>query len=168
MEKCSISSHTTNSSGIILANTKNSYAANMMVVVGLVAIILVFLIRAVLRLLQPRPPNNMSAPVEESLDQYSMFAKYPYNQLVFAGRSPPTTQCLFDPSCTMPKQPPCAFISPPFHSFTLYYFIFSIVVVCTEQMLEDAPIQESIQCSTNKGKAVTVIGGNEYPPPADD
>ena len=88
MEKCSISSHTTNSSGIILANTKNSYAANMMVVVGLVAIILVFLIRAVLRLLQPRPPNNMSAPVEESLDQYSMFAQYPYNQLVFAGRSP--------------------------------------------------------------------------------
>ena len=50
----------------------------------------------------------------------------------------------------------------------LYYFIFSIVVVCTEQMLEDAPIQKSIQCSTNKGKAATVIGGKEYPPPADD
>ena len=86
MEKCSISSHTTNSSGIILTYT-NSYAANMMIVAGLVAIILVFLIRAVLQLLQPRPPN-MSAPVEESLDQYGMFGQYPYNQLVVVGRSP--------------------------------------------------------------------------------
>ena len=68
----------------------------------------------------------------------------------------------------MPQQPSCVFMSPPFHSFMLYRFIFSIVVVCTEQMSEDAPIQESIQCSTNKGKAVAVIGGKEYPPPADD
>ena len=58
----------------------------MMIVGGLVPIILVFLIRAVLQLLQPRPPN-MSSSVEESLDQYGVFAQYSYNQLVVVGRS---------------------------------------------------------------------------------
>ena len=166
MEKCIISSHTKNSSVIIL--TTNSDTANMIAVAGLVAIILVvffvFLIKAVLRLLQPRPPN-MSAPVEESLDQYGVFAQHPYNQLVVVGRSPqqPNVHLIHLVTChnnhlmhshLLPSIPSCY--------ITLY------LLVCGEQMPEDVPVQESIQCLTNEGKAVSVIGGKEYPPPAND
>ena len=158
MEKCIISSHTKNSSVIIL--TTNSDTTNMIAVAGLVAIILlvffVFLIKAVLRLLQPRPPN-MSAPVEESLDQYGMFAQHPYNQLVVVGRSPQQSNVHLIHlvhSHLLPSIPSCY--------ITLY------LLVCAEQMPEDVPVQESIQCLMNKGKAVSVIGGKEYPPPAND
>ena len=134
----------------------------MIAIVGLAAIILVclaFLIRAVLRLMQPRPPN-MSVPVEESLDQYGMFAQHPYNQIVVVGRSL-TTKCPHVPSYSTPN-------NHLVHSHVLpsipSCYIGLYLLDCAEQI----HVQESIQCSTNKGKAVTVIGGKEYPPPADD
>ena len=164
MENCIISSHTKNSSVIIL--TTNSDTANMIAVVGLVAIILVvffvFLFKAVLRLLQPRPPN-MSSPVEESFDQYGVYAQHPYNQLVVVGQQQSNVHLIHLVTChnnhlvhshLLPSIPSCY--------ITLY------LLVCAEQMPEDVPIQESIQCLTNTGKAVAVIGGKEYPPPAND
>ena len=159
MEKCSISLNTTNLSRTILTSTTNSDAA---AVVGLVAIILVcfaFLIRAVLRLLQPRPAN-MSAPVEESLDQYGMFA---YNQLVVVGHQQPNDHLIH----LIPCQNNHLVHSHLLSSIPLCY-IGLYLLVCAEQMPEDVPVQESVQCSTNAGKAVAVIGGKEYRPPAND
>ena len=146
---CTIRSHTTNLSQITLTSTTNSDAANMVVVGELVGIILVclFLILVVLRLLQPRPPN-MSVPVEESSDQYDMFAQYPYNQLVVVGQQQSNVHLIHLAPC---RNIPSSYIA-------LY------LLVCAEQMPD---VQESIQCSTNKRKAVAVIGGKEYPPPAD-
>lgn len=166
---CSISSHTTNSSRIILTSTTNSDTANMIAIVGLAAIILVclaFLIRAaVLRLMQPRPPN-MSVPVEESLDYDGMFPQHPYNQIVVVGRSL-TTKCPLDPSCSTPNNHLVySHVLPSIPSCYIGLYLPD----CAEQIPEDVPIhvQESIQCSTNKGKAVTVIGDKDYRPPAED
>ena len=142
---CTIRSHTTNLSQITLTSTTNSDAANMVVVAELVGIILLvclFLILVVLWLLQPRPPN-MSVPVEESSDQYGMFAQYPYNQLVVVGQQQSNVHLIHLAPC---------------RNIPLY------LLICAEQMPD---VQESIQCSTNQGKAVAVIGGKEYPPPAD-
>ena len=147
---CTIRSHTTNLSQINLTSTINSDAANMVVVAELVGIILLaclFLILVALRLLQPRPPN-MSVPVEESSDQYGMFAQYPYNQLVVVGHQQPNVHLIHLAPC---QNIPSSYIA-------LY------LLICAEQMPD---VQESIQCSTNQGKAVAVIGGKEYPPPAD-
>ena len=165
MEKCRISSNTTNSSRTILTSTTNSDAA---AVVGLVAIILVcfvFLIRAVLRLLLPRParPANMSAPVEESLDQYGMFTQYPYNQIVVVGPQQPNDHLIH----LIPCQNNHLVHSHLLSSIPLCY-IGLYLLVCAEQMPEDVPVQESVQCLTNVGKAVTVIGGKEYRPPANN
>ena len=142
--QCSIRSHTTNLSQITLASTTNSDAANMVAIAYLVVIILVclFLILMVLRLLQPRPP--MSVPIEESSDQCGMFVQYPYNQLVVVGHQQPNIHLIHLARCR--NNPSC--------------YIALYLLVCAEQMPD---IQESIQCSTNEGKAVVVIGSKEYP-----
>ena len=124
------------------------------------AIILVYL--ALLAMRQPpavRVPL-MSVPVEESLDQ---IGNYP-SELVVTGRrrrSMPVASCQ-----------PCQnnYLSDVIHSFLLLSILSCYVVlyllVCNGHMPEDYPIQEPIQC-TNTGNVVFVIGGKDYPPPAD-
>ena len=127
------------------------------VVAVLFAIILVYLALLMQALLPQPPAPNMSVPVQESLDDFDVFADYPsnLNQLVVQ----PNTLLIV----------PCQ-NGNLIHSFFLLFISSSYVTlhlqVYIEQMPEDISV-EPIQC-TNTGDGVFVIGGKDYPPQLTD
>ena len=124
----------------------------------LFAIIIVVCLALLMRALW-RPPIApapfMSAPIEESLDQ---FANYPSELAVAGQRGRPNMQVA---QCQN---------SYLIHSLLLLSILSCYValylLVCNGHIPEDDPIQEPIQC-INTGNRVFVIGSKDYPPPAD-
>lgn len=123
------------------------------IVVFVAVIVLVYLRRALWQF----PAQNMSVPVEESL---GVLANYASNELVVPGRV--RQRCMQVAQCQNSYLRdivlPLLFLSILSCYIALYF------LVRNDQMPEDDPVQEPIQC-TNTGKAVTAIEEKDYPPP---
>ena len=102
----------------------------------------------------------MSIPVQESPHQCG---NRPFNELVVIGHQPPNVDLvMFVPSQSGHHH-------NLMHSLLLSILLCYVTIyllACIEQMSEDIPVQEPIQC-TNTGNAVSVIKGKDCPPPAD-
>ena len=124
------------------------------IAVFVAVIVLVYLRRALWQF----PAQNMSVPVEESL---GVLANYASNELVVPGRVRQrymqVAQC--QNSYLRDIVLPLLFLS------ILSCYVALYLLVCNDQIPEDDPVQEPIQC-TNTGKAVTAIGEKDYPPPS--
>ena len=121
------------------------------IAVFVAVIVLVYLRRALWQL----PAPNMSVPVEESL---GVLANYTSNELVVPGRRRimRVAQCQNSYLCDI--------ILPLLLLSILLWYVALYLLVCNDQIPEDDPVQEPMQC-TNTGKAVTSIGEKDYPPP---
>ena len=123
----------------------------------LFAIILVYL-ALLMQALWPQPPApNMSVPVQELLYQYG---NYPFNELVLVGHQQPNVHLAMVVPCQN------GYLHNVMNSLFLSILLCYVTIYLLAQMLEDANVQEPIQC-TDTGNAVTVIRGKDYPPPAD-
>ena len=123
------------------------------IAVFVAVIVLVYLSRALWQLLAP----NMSVPVEESL---GVLANYTSNELVVPGRVRQINMqvALCQNNYLRDIVFPLLLLS------ILSCYIALYLLVCNVQMPEDDPVQEPIQCT---GNAVTALGANDFPPPAD-
>ena len=123
------------------------------IAVFVAVIVLVYLRRALWQL----PAPNMSVPVEESL---GVLAIYTSNEIVVPGRQ----RNIWVPLCQ--NRYLRDIILPLLLLSILSCYVVLYLLVCNDQMPEDDPVQEPIQCTTNTGNAVTAVGAKDYPPPA--
>ena len=104
--------------------------------------------------LWPEPPApNMNVPIQESLENFGVFADYSSN----------LSQLVVQPNALLIKNG--NLIQIIFLLFISSSYVILHLLLYTEQIPEDISV-EPIQC-TNTGNGVFVIGGKDYPPPAD-